>query len=112
MALDLTSVKIQINSCYCGMALSHLKLPPNCFLLGIVRGVHIILASEEATIHCGDDLLGVALSSAQMPALKFILQKTHPIYYSFNECLLDNTLNNSTYPARSFNNSCYKDGYK
>jgi hypothetical protein len=102
MALGLTSVKIRINSCYCGIALSHLKLPQSCFLLGILRGECIILASAEPTIYCGDNLLGIALNSVQMPALKFVLQKTHPIYYSFDECLLDSRLNNLTYPVRSF----------
>jgi hypothetical protein len=64
MALGLTSVKIQINSCYFGMALSYLisylRLLQNCFFLGIVRGKRMIIESAEPTIYCGDDLLCVA----------------------------------------------------
>lgn len=108
MALGLTSVKIQINNCWCGLALSNLKLPLNCFLLGLVRGNQVISASAEPTIYCGDELLGLTMNSDQVAALKFLLQKTHPIYYSFDECLL----NNSNIPVRSLKNSCCKDGYK
>jgi hypothetical protein len=61
-----------------------------------------VLASAEPTIHYGDDLLGISLNSAQITEFKFTLQKTHPIYYSFDECLLNNQLNNSTIHVRSF----------
>ncbi|MFH7028474.1 MAG: hypothetical protein ACHBN1_24560 [Heteroscytonema crispum UTEX LB 1556] len=108
MALGLISVKIQINSCCCGVALSSLHLPESCFVMGLIRDNHVILASKKPTICCGDDVLAIALKSAEIPALKFALNKTHPVYYSFNECLL----NNSTYPVRSLFNSCYKDGFK
>ncbi|HIK07958.1 MAG TPA: TrkA C-terminal domain-containing protein [Trichormus sp. M33_DOE_039] len=97
MALGLISVKIQINNCWCGLSLNNVKLPPNCFLIGIVREDQVISASTEPTIYCGDELLGLTMNSAQVPALKFLLQKTHPIYYSFDECLL-NKLN---IPVRS-----------
>lgn len=66
-------------------------------MIGIVRGNQVISASAEVTIYCGDELLCLTLNLAQLPALKFALEKTHPIYYSFNECLL----NNSTIPVRS-----------
>ncbi|WP_414575547.1 hypothetical protein [Anabaena sp. CCY 9402-a] len=108
MALGLISLKVQINNCWCGVAVSNLHLPANCFLIGLVRGNKVISASAEPTIFCGDELLGLTLNSAQVPELKFVLQKTHPIYYSFNECLL----NNSNIPVRSLKNSCCKDGYK
>jgi NhaP-type Na+/H+ and K+/H+ antiporter len=108
MALGLISVKIQINSSYCGIALSSLHLPEKCFLIGLVRDNQVILANQEPTICCGDEVLAIALNSPQVPALKFALNKTHSIYYSFNECLL----NNSTYPVRSLFDSCYKDGFK
>jgi NhaP-type Na+/H+ and K+/H+ antiporter len=108
MELGLINVKIQINSLYCGLALSKLHLPEKCVLMGIIRDNKVILASAEPTICCGDELLALAFNSAHLPALKAALKKTHPIYYSFNECLL----NNSTYPVRSLFNSCYKDGFK
>lgn len=108
MALGLITVKVQINNCWCGVALSNLQLLPNCFLIGLVRGDQVILASAEPTICCGDELLALTLNLAQVPALKFLLQKTHPIYYSCVEC----SLNNSTIPIRSSQNSCCKDGYK
>jgi Trk K+ transport system NAD-binding subunit len=102
MALGLVRIKVPVNSCYCGMSLNDLKLPKSCFLVGLIRGDRIILASAEPTIHYEDDLLGISLNSAQITELKFTLQKTHPIYYSFDECLLNNQLNNSTIPVRSF----------
>ncbi len=90
MALALISEKIQINSCYCGVTLSSLRLPEKCLLIGLVRGNQVILASTDITIFYGDEILSIALNSSQLPALKYTWNKTHPVYYSFNECLLDN----------------------
>jgi hypothetical protein len=81
MELGLTSEKIQINSCYCDITLTSIQLPQNCFVLGIVRENQIILASAEPTIWCGDYVLALAFSSALFPALKFTLNKRHPVYY-------------------------------
>ncbi|PAX53045.1 TrkA C-terminal domain-containing protein [Brunnivagina elsteri] len=105
MSLGLTTVKIQLNSSFCGISVNNLQLPESCFLLAIVRMNHIILASAEPEIWCGDDLLAVALNLGQLPALNIILKQTHPIYYSFNECFL----NHSTYLTGRLINSCYKD---
>jgi Trk K+ transport system NAD-binding subunit len=90
MALGLLSVKIQNNNCFCGVSLNKLNLPKNCFLLGLVRESQIILASSEPTIYCGDELLAMTLSSTLIPALKCVLLQTHPIYYSLNDCFVNN----------------------
>lgn len=105
MALGLTSVQIVSNSCHCGVALNSLELPDQCFILGIVRNNQVILASEEITIWHGDYILAIALSSSLIPMLKYILQKTHPIYYSLNSCLL----NNSTLIIESFAKQHYEE---
>jgi NhaP-type Na+/H+ and K+/H+ antiporter len=90
MGLALISAKVQINSCYFGMILSSVHLPKDCLLLGLVRNKQILLASTETTIFCGDEIVGIALNSSQLPALKYTLNKTHPVYYSFNDFLLNN----------------------
>jgi Trk K+ transport system NAD-binding subunit len=90
MALGLISEKISSNSCHCGIALSSLKLPEKCFALGIIRNNEIILASADPTIWYGDEILAVALNSATIPMLKFVLKKTHPVHYSCTECPINN----------------------
>lgn len=90
MALGLISTKIMNNSCHCGIALTSLKLPEKCFALGIIRDKQIILASAKPIIWCEDYILAVALSAASVPELKFVLNKTHPVHYSSQECPIKN----------------------
>ncbi len=91
MTLGLTSVKIPINSCHCGIALTSLQLPEKCFVLGVVRDNQLILASAEPIIWCGDYVLAIALNSALVPALKVALSKKHPVHYSHKECFIKNS---------------------
>ncbi|OKH57967.1 TrkA C-terminal domain-containing protein [Scytonema sp. HK-05] len=90
MALGLTSVKITLNSCHCGMVLTTLQLPEKCLVMGIVRDNLLILASAEPIIWYGDYVLAIALSQALVPALKVALNKKHPIHYSHKECFIKN----------------------
>ncbi len=90
MALALASTKNQTNSCYCGMNLSSIHLPKDCLLLELVRNKQILLASTQTTIFCADEIVGITLNTSQLPALKYTLNKTHPVYYSFNDSLLNN----------------------
>lgn len=86
----LVSTTIQENSSYCGINLQSIQLPDGCILLGVVREGQTILASaEEITIFCGDRVLALALKPAVAPALKVVLQKTHPVSWSRSKCNLN-----------------------
>jgi Trk K+ transport system NAD-binding subunit len=91
MALGLINVKILSNSYHCGRALTSLSLPESCIFLGIVRNNQVILASAEPIIWHGDYVLAVALNSASVPLLNFVLNKKHPVRYSAKECFLKNS---------------------
>ncbi|MBW4429306.1 MAG: hypothetical protein KME50_34155 [Nostoc desertorum CM1-VF14] len=91
MALGLISVKILSNICYCGKALTSLSLPESCIILGIVRNNQVILASAEPIIWYGDYILAVALNSASVPMLNFVLNKKHPVHYLPKECFINNS---------------------
>ncbi|MBW4431268.1 MAG: TrkA C-terminal domain-containing protein [Pelatocladus maniniholoensis HA4357-MV3] len=88
MALGLISVKIMSNSCHCGKALTSLFLPESCIVIGMIRNNQVILASADPIIWYGDYLLAVALSSASVPMLNFVLNKKHPVHYSPKECFI------------------------
>ncbi|MBE9007297.1 hypothetical protein IQ259_20050 [Fortiea sp. LEGE XX443] len=91
MDIALTSVKISINSCHCGIVISRLQLPDKCFIIGIIRNNQVISANTETLIFCEDYVLATALNPALIPALKLVLNKKHPIHYSHPECLIKNT---------------------
>ncbi|MBH8553350.1 TrkA C-terminal domain-containing protein [Nostocaceae cyanobacterium CENA357] len=91
MALSLISVRILSNSYHCGRALTSLSLPESCIVLGIVRNNQVIQASAEPIIWYGDYILAVALNSASVPMLSFVLNKKHPIHYSPKECFIKNS---------------------
>lgn len=79
---NLVGVTIQENSVYCGLDLSRIQLPENCVVVGLMRKEYLILAGNEPTIQYGDYLLALALNPALVPALKMLLRKTHPVYWS------------------------------
>ena len=91
MALGLISVKILSNRCYCGKALTSLSLPESCIVLGVIRNNQVILESAEPIIWYGDYILAVALNSASVPLLNFVLNKKHPVSYSAKECFIKNS---------------------
>ncbi|MBW4559361.1 MAG: TrkA C-terminal domain-containing protein [Trichormus sp. ATA11-4-KO1] len=91
MASSLISANITSNSCYCGIPLNSLKLPEKCFVIGLIRDNQVILASTEPTIWYGDVILTVALSASLVPMLKLVIHKTHPVHYSSQECLINNS---------------------
>lgn len=82
----LIQVKIQFHSSSCGFALSAIPLPDSCMLLGLVRNGQVIQASDEPTIHCGDEFLGVAFNKGLAPALQVILKRTHPVTWASFSC--------------------------
>lgn len=86
---SLLSVFIQPNSIYCGIKLAEIKLPDKCSLLGITRNGQVISSKDNPIIYCGDYLLAIATNPLMTPALKVTLKKTHPLYYSPNNCLLE-----------------------
>ncbi|AFY32014.1 TrkA C-terminal domain-containing protein [Calothrix sp. PCC 7507] len=85
---NLLSVFIQPNSIYCGNNLAEIKLPEKCHLLGVSRDGNVILGKDNPTIYSGDYILAIAINPMMIPTLKVTLKKTHPLYYSPNNCLL------------------------
>ncbi len=99
-------VWIQPNSNFCGMILADIKLPEKCVLLGILREIQVISATENPTIYPGDYILAIAIHSMIAPSLKATLKKTHPVYYSLNTCSLeDKPANINTSNLEKFINS-------
>jgi TrkA-C domain len=85
----LFGVTIQFNSSYCGMQLSAVKIPERCELLGLLRQERLIPISEHPSISVGDVVLAIALHPMFVPALKVALKRSHPVFYSLNDCLLE-----------------------
>lgn len=83
------SVLMQPNSIHCGIYLTEIQLPEKCAVLGILRENQVILVEDNPTIYAGDYILAMAINPMMTPALKVILKKTHSIYYSLNNCLLE-----------------------
>lgn len=85
----LFGIIIQSNSSHCGLQLSAVQIPEWCELLGLLRQEQIISASENPSIYVGDIVLAIALHPMFAPALKVALKRSHPVYYSLNDCLLE-----------------------
>ncbi len=84
----LFGIIVQPNSSHCGLPLSAIQIPECCALLGLLRQERIIPASENPTIFVEDAILAIALHPMFVPALKIALKRSHPLYYSLNNCLL------------------------
>jgi hypothetical protein len=82
------SVKIQPNSSLCGIHLTAITVPEKCALLGLLRDNCIIPIGENPAIYAGDFVLAIALHPMMVPALKVVLKRTHPVYYSLQDCLI------------------------
>lgn len=99
---------IQFNSCYCGLNLKAVPLPPDCHCLGIVRQGAVILLNENPKIACGDYILAVAVHPSKRPELLVSLKKTHPVLWSSFRTHVpphpSDFINNF-----SLTNLCYKD---
>lgn len=85
----LFGVIVQMNSSHCGLQTSAIQVPEQCAILGLLRQEQIILASEDPAIFVGDVILAIALHPMLVPAFKVALKRSHPIYYSLNDCLLE-----------------------
>lgn len=85
----LFGVIIQPNSSHCGLHLSAIQIPEHCALLGLLRQKRMILANEEPSVYVGDVVLAIALHPMLAPALRVALKRSHPVYYSLNDCLLE-----------------------
>lgn len=83
---NLFGVSVQQNSVYCGVSLTSIQLPEHCALLGILRDNQIILINESPENYAEDYILAISIHPMMTPALKVLLKKTHPIYYSMNDC--------------------------
>ncbi|WP_228035465.1 TrkA C-terminal domain-containing protein [Oculatella sp. LEGE 06141] len=86
----LFGVIIQLNSRHCGLRLSAIQIPERCAILGVLRQERIIPASENPSVYVGDVVLAIALHPMFVSALKVALKRSHPVYYSLNDCLLKN----------------------
>jgi hypothetical protein len=82
-------VKVQPDSSHCGIQLSTLKVPERCILLGVLRRDQVISISENPAIYVGDIILAIALYPMFVPELKVVLRQSHPVYYSLQDCLLE-----------------------
>lgn len=85
----LFGVILQPNTSHCGLRLSAIQIPERCALLGLLRRERIIPASENPSVYVGDVVLAIALHPMFTPALKVALKRSHPVYYSLNDCLLE-----------------------
>ncbi|MDX2215712.1 MAG: hypothetical protein SFY66_20790 [Oculatellaceae cyanobacterium bins.114] len=85
----LFGVIIQSNSRHCGLRLLAIQIPEQCAILGVVRQKRIIPVSENPSVSIGDVVLAIALHPMFVPALKVALKRSHPAYYSLNDCLLE-----------------------
>jgi NhaP-type Na+/H+ and K+/H+ antiporter len=83
------TVKIQPNSSLCGIHLTAIAMPEQCALLGLLRDGLIISIKENPAIYAGDFVLAIALHPMMVPALKVTLKRTHPVYYSLRDCLIE-----------------------
>jgi NhaP-type Na+/H+ and K+/H+ antiporter len=93
---SLFAVSICPESSYCGIRLANIQLPRGCAVLGILRERQVILLEESTVIHCGDWILAIALHPMMQPELNAVLSKTHSVYYSLNDCSLeDHALQNA-----------------
>jgi hypothetical protein len=108
------TIPIRYESYHCGVSLNQLELPQTCVVLGLVRGSQVLLASTNPLIHSGDYIIAVALDPTLIPALKVVLRKTVPVYYSLNDCSIQQVqpFEIFAYDLRSILISCCKDGYK
>ncbi|MBW4632930.1 MAG: TrkA C-terminal domain-containing protein [Iphinoe sp. HA4291-MV1] len=86
---SLFGVLIQPNSIHCGIYLAEIQLPEKCAVLGILRENQVISVEDNPTIYAFDYILAIAINPMIAPALKVILKKTHSVYYSLNNCLLE-----------------------
>lgn len=86
---NLFSVLIPENSIYCGIHLNTISLPERCAVLGVLRNGQVISTENNPAIAVGDYILAMALHPMMTPALKVLLKRTHPVYYSLNSCLLE-----------------------
>ncbi|KAB8318383.1 potassium transporter TrkA [Tolypothrix campylonemoides VB511288] len=86
---NLFSVLIQSNSIHCGIYLNEIQLPEKCTVLGILRENQVISIEDNPTIYAFDYILAMAINPMMTPALKVILKKTHSVYYSLKNCLLE-----------------------
>lgn len=86
---SLFGILIQANSFYCGIHLTDIQLPEQCFFLGILRENQVISAIYNPSIFAGDYILAIATHLMMVPALKVTLKKIHSVYYSLNSCLLE-----------------------
>ncbi|MGF2035360.1 MAG: TrkA C-terminal domain-containing protein [Nostoc sp. CmiVER01] len=86
---SLFGVLIEANSIFCGIYLTEIKLPDQCFFLGILRESQVISATDNPSIFAGDYILAIATHHMMVPALKVTLKKIHSVYYSLNSCLLE-----------------------
>ncbi|NJO41865.1 MAG: potassium transporter TrkA [Cyanobacteria bacterium RU_5_0] len=84
----LFGVIIPPNSSHCGLRLSAIQIPERCALLGILRQERIIPISDNPSVYVGDVVLAIALHPMLVPALNVALKRSHPVYYSLNNCLL------------------------
>ncbi len=84
----LLAILVRPNSIYCGVALAEMQLPERCTVLGVLRNQRLIAAAQNPEIYPGDYILAMALHPMLTPALKVLLQRTHPVYYSLNDCPL------------------------
>lgn len=68
--------KIQFNSIYCGISLEEIRLPKQCYLLGLVRQNEMILTCDNPIVQEQDLLLAVAIDPSLSPELEVCLKQT------------------------------------
>lgn len=85
-------VIIQSKSRHCGLRLSAIQIPERCAILGVLRQGQIIPVSENPSVYVGDVILAIALHPMLVPALKVALKRSHSVYYSLNDCLIETSV--------------------
>lgn len=85
---NLFGVYIQPNSVHCGICLNEISLPERSAGLGLLRDEQVISIEDKPIVFAGDFILAMAIHPMTTAALKVVLKRVHPVYYSLNDCSL------------------------
>ena len=76
---QVVSIRVSLNSCYCGVRLRDIVLSEECRILGLVRENNLIFLNENPQVKCDDVLLAVAINPMYAPELQVLLKRLKPL---------------------------------
>lgn len=84
----LIQVKVLPDNIHCGVSLTTIRLPQDCYLLGLFRSGHIILMTANPVVVSGDVILALAIHPMDLPTLKFVLEQQVTVHWFPLRCPL------------------------